>query len=231
VRFAVVLVVATGCLDGIDPRWQLDHDRVVAARATPPAIPAGGTATLDALVSHKGAPVEVIAPAQATAAFAPDPLSTIVHNDGTGWTVVAPDEATLDGVRTQLGLPAGAPITVPIAMAFVVDGMDPLTVKKNVVLGMAADNPMMPPVNVDGGPPPDAIVVPPDTDVPMSVTVPDDWDVAWLTSCGTMHDDNERAAFLHVQPKDPQDGQLAIVIRDPTGGVAWQVWAISAGGS
>lgn len=227
-RLALVLVLATGCLDGIDPRWQLDHDRVVAARMTPPAIPAGGTATLDALVAHKGAPVEVMAPAQATAAFGPDALSTIVHNDGTEWTVVAPDAATLDGVRAQLGLPAGAPIAVPIVMSFYVDGVNPLTVKKNVLLGMATDNPMMGPVNVDGAPPPDDIVVPTDTDVPLAVDVPDDWDVAWLTSCGTMHDDNEHAAFLHVQPKDPVQGQLAIVIRDPTGGVAWQVWAIRA---
>jgi len=231
VRFAVLLVVATGCLDGIDPRWQLDHDRVIAARATPPAIPAGGTATLDALVAHKGAPVEVMAPAQATAAFAPAPLTGIVHTDGASWTVVAPDEATLDAVRAQLGLPAGAPVTVPIGMVFVIDGMDPFTVKKDIVLGMAADNPIMGPVNVDGGPPPDAIVVPPDTDVPLSVTVPDDVDVAWLTSCGTMHDDDEHDAFLHVLPKDPQDGQLAVVIRDATGGVAWQVLAIRADGS
>jgi hypothetical protein len=224
------LLLLVGCVDGIDPVWQLDHSRVVAARATPPAIPAGGTATLDALVAHKGAPVEVVAPTAATPVFAPFALSMIVHSDGTTWTVVAPDEPTLDGVRTQLGLPAGAPITVPIGMTFDVDG-NVLTVKKDLILGAAADNPMMGPVDVGGGPPPDSITVPPDTDVPLSVTVPDDFDVAWLTSCGTMHDDDERAAFLHVQPKDPQMGQLALVIRDPTGGVVWQVWAISAGGS
>jgi hypothetical protein len=228
VRALVILVLSAGCLDGIDPRWQLDHDRIIAARATPPAIPAGGTASLDALVAHKGAPTAVMSPAQATAAFATPSLTEIVHFENATWTVVAPDEATLDAARSELGLPPGAPVPVPIAMSFFVDGADPLVAKKTVLLGMTADNPMMGPVAVDGSPPPDAIVIPTDTDVPLAVDVPDDWSVAWLTSCGTMHDDDEHAAFVHVQPKDPIAGELALVIRDPMGGVAWQVWAIHA---
>jgi hypothetical protein len=43
-----------------------------------------------------------------------------------------------------------------------------------------------------------------------------------------MHDDDEHAAFLHVLPKDPLEGELAVVVRDIAGGVVWQVWPIVA---
>ena len=55
-----------------------------------------------------------------------------------------------------------------------------------------------------------------------------DWKVSWLTSCGTMHDEDEHHAFVHVLPKDRKDGELAVVVRDPSGGVVWQVWPIVA---
>jgi hypothetical protein len=54
VAAAALALAATGCVEDLDPPWQLDHDRIVAVRATPPAIEAGGRAELDALISLKG---------------------------------------------------------------------------------------------------------------------------------------------------------------------------------
>ena len=43
-----------GCTDDVDPPWQLDHDRIVAVRATPPRIASGETARLDVLRRAQG---------------------------------------------------------------------------------------------------------------------------------------------------------------------------------
>jgi hypothetical protein len=223
-----MLVVLAGCLDGIDPRWQLDHDRIVAARATPPSIAAGETATLDALLAHKGAPTSVMAPVAAVAAGAQSLMNTVQFDSGV-WTVVAPSEDVLAQARVELGLAPGAPVPLPIGMSFPgVDDANPLVVEKSITLGVSAENPTMPAMTINGGNPGDMITVPGDVDVPMSVSVDPTWTVSWLTSCGTMHDDDEQAAFLHVQPSDPMQGELALVIRDTAGGVVWQVWPISA---
>ena len=227
-RFAVIIILLAGCLDGIDPRWQLDHDRVVAARATPPSIAVGETATLDALIAHKGAPTSQMAPVEAVAAGAQSLMSTVVFDSGV-WSVVAPSEDVLAQARVELGLAAGAPVPLPIGMTFSTsDDSTQLVVEKSITLGVSAANPTMPAITFDGGAPGEMLTVPGDVDVPMSVTVDPTWTVSWLTSCGTMHDDDEQAAFLHVQPSDPMQGELALVIRDTAGGVVWQVWPISA---
>ncbi|HEV7559097.1 MAG TPA: hypothetical protein VGO00_26670 [Kofleriaceae bacterium] len=223
-----MFVLLAGCLDGIDPRWQLDHDRVVAARATPPSIAAGETATLDALVAHKGAPTSQMAPVEAVAAGAASLMSTVVFDSGV-WSVVAPSEDVLAQARAELSLPPGAPVPLPIGMTFPgSDSSTQLVVEKTITLGVSAENPTMPAISFAGGAPGEMLTVPGDVDVPMSVTVDPTWTVSWLTSCGTMHDDDEQAAFLHVLPDDPMQGELALVIRDAAGGVVWQVWPISA---
>jgi hypothetical protein len=50
--------------------------------------------------------------------------------------------------------------------------------------------------------------------------------VNWLTSCGEMHDFDLHSAYLTVGPDDPQEGELAVILRDERGGVAWRVWPI-----
>src|SRR4029079_15048087 len=45
---------SAGCPGARDPPWQLDHDRIIAVRATPPGIAAGDKSTLDALIGTKG---------------------------------------------------------------------------------------------------------------------------------------------------------------------------------
>jgi hypothetical protein len=43
-----------------------------------------------------------------------------------------------------------------------------------------------------------------------------------------MHDYDLHLAHVHVLPADPQEGELALVVRDLQGGVVWQTWSISA---
>src|SRR4029079_13300407 len=38
---------SSGCPGALDPPWQLDHDRIIAVRATPPGIVAGDRSTID----------------------------------------------------------------------------------------------------------------------------------------------------------------------------------------
>jgi hypothetical protein len=221
-----VAVLTTGCAGDLDPPWQLDHDRIVAVRATPPAIPAGGRSTLDALVAFEGAGTSEAAP-EGAMVVSPASLATVLANDGGAWVVTAPDEAGLAAARTELGLAADAPVPLQLGVAY---GGGTLFALKTVWLGMAADNPTLTAMTIDGAPM-DAqpeLVVGQLVDVELSVEAVETDDVNWLTSCGTMHDYDLPQAYLRVEAEDPTAGELAVVLRDERGGVAWQVWPIRA---
>lgn len=217
----VGLCFATACANDLDEQWQLDHDRIIAIRATPPHVPSGQMSQLDVLVGHKGAPVSEQKP-DSVAVVSPQSLASAAS----GSTITAPSEAQLASVREELALAPGAP--VPLVVGISAAGF-PAT--KTVWLGDSGDNPLLADLTVNGSAPPPAtaIVVPPDQDVPLFVNADDAVDaVNWLTSCGTMHDFDLHAAYLHVEPDDPQQGQLGIVLRDANGGVTWQIWPIVA---
>ncbi len=223
------LLLLIGCVDKTDPRWQLDHDRIVVVRATPSHVPAGMVTSFDALVAHVGAPTDVETPMLAgLSPTAPSSLAgTAVAMDATGWHVTAPTDATLAAARAQLGLADDAAVPLDIVMSF---GPIPLVATKTVYFGDAADNPTLGAVTLLGAPvaPTDSLVVPQDMDAPLTVDADDTASVNWLTSCGTMHDDDEHDSFVHVLPTDPMMGELAVVVRDVDGGVVWQVWPIHA---
>jgi hypothetical protein len=215
----VLLLLVAGCIDPIDAQWQLDHDHVVVARATPPRIHAGDTTSLDALVAHEGGPATVESPLSASTT-----AGTMLQSDG-GWKLVAPDASTI----AARGLPADGPVPVDVIMTFAHGtdrAADPIQVKKTVWIGDPSTNPDMPAITVAGEPPGDEIVVPLDQDVYLATTVPDGWRVNWLTSVGTLYQDDEPTSYLHVAKKDRQTGEVACVIRDDQGGVAWKVWPI-----
>lgn len=223
-RIAFVLLLVGACVSEGDPRWQLDHDHVVAVRATPAHVASGERATIDALVAHAGAPTGVEAPVHVEAApTTPPSLAGAVQPDG---SIVAPSAEALDQARAQLGVVGGAPVPLEVVALF-----GTLPAKKTVWLGDHADDPVLPAITIAGQPAPapgDAITIAYDVDVPMAIDAPATWRVSWLTSCGTMHDDDERAAFVHVQPKDPASGELAVVVRDDLGGVAWRTWPMTS---
>lgn len=227
-RRALVLLLLAGCFDQVDARWQLDHDHVVAVRATPPRILPGEIAEIDALVAHDGAPTELTLPSEAAVLDAPASVKNIVHAADGRWYVTAPPEEALVLARGELGLAEGAPVPVTVYTAFAREGAEPLFAKKIVWLGDHGDNPPAPDAKIDGGPMTDDLVVPTESDVYLSVTVDPQARVSWLSSVGTLFQDDVATSFLRVLPEDSMVGQLAVVVRAADGGVAWRVWPLRA---
>jgi hypothetical protein len=228
-RYLLCLVALAGCIDEIDPRWQLDHDHVIAARATPPRIRSGEETNLDALVAHAGRGVSVENPLSAevgSARFA----AYLVQHDG-AWTLTAPDAQMLASARPALGLPEDAPIPVDVLLTFPRStnraSPDPVRVKKTVWLGEPSQNPVVPPVTIDGAPVGEAVAAPIGRDVYLSVDAPG-LRVNWLTSVGALFQDDVATSFVRVLPDDRHEGELVVVVRDAEGGVAWQVWPMRA---
>ena len=223
---AAIALAAIGCVDDLDPPWQLDHDRIVAVRATPPAIEPGGRAAIDALIALEGGTTSERAPELATV-VSPKALAGAVAPEAGAWIATAPGAAKLDEARAELGLPPGAPVPLVVGVSY--EGRA-LFATKVVWLGRAGANPSLDAMTIDGAPA-DAqaeIVVGKLVDVPLSIAAEADDDVNWLTSCGTMHDFDLPQAYLRVEAEDPAAGELAVVRRDPLGGVAWRVWPIRA---
>jgi hypothetical protein len=226
------IAIAAGCTNAVDEPWQLDHDRIVAVRATPPRILPGEQSTLDLLVAYRAAPVEERAPDGARV-LSPASLADVLE-PGT-WTITAPSEERLAAARAELGLAPDAPVPLEIGVGvawpypvIAVDGMTfPAT--KTVYLGEHAENPELTGMLINSAAPGDTLVVPKDEKVPLFVEADDTTDIVmWLTSCGEMHDFDLHAAYLKVLPDQPQEGQLAVVRRDGRGGVAWRVWPVRA---
>lgn len=218
------VVSVAACTDDLDPPWQLDHDRIIAVRATPPQIAAGERAVVDALVGFKGAPVAELPPDDATV-VSPASLAGALTRDAARWVITAPGAAELEAVRAELGLAPTAPVPLEIRVRHAGGA---LTATKTVRLGGAADNPTMTDVQIDRASPGNApVVVAPLVDVPLTIPLDDaTYDVTWLSSCGTMHDFDLPTAHLRVEADDPQAGQLVLVVRDASGGVNWRVWSI-----
>lgn len=224
-RLALVALVAA-CGGDVDPPWQLDHDRIIAVRATPPRIVAGGTSVIDGLVGMKGEKTHVGPPELATV-VAPMALANAVRPDSGGWVLQAPSDDQLAAARTELGLDPGAPVPVQIGVAY---ASQTLFATKTIVIGEAHDNPSLDNVMIDDMPAGTSeLAVPSLVKVPLSIDADAAVDnIAWLTSCGTMHDFDLPQAYLEVEKDDPTMGELAVVLRDAKGGVAWSVWPIHA---
>ncbi|HET9623066.1 MAG TPA: hypothetical protein VFP84_16955 [Kofleriaceae bacterium] len=217
------------CTGDLDPAWQLDHTRIIAVRATPPGIAAGQTSTLDALLGTKGAPTRVAPPEQATVTSPASLADALVH-DGDAWHVVAPSEDRLAAARTQMGLAADAPVPLEIGVAY---AGQTLVATKVVFLGAAADNPVLPAVTINGQPAPAEgaeITIDKKADKnPVAVAADNrQFDVEWLTSCGTMHDFDLPNAYVKIEGDDPLTGEFGVVLRNTMGGVVWQLWPIQA---
>jgi hypothetical protein len=217
---------ALGCTGDTDPPWQLDHDRIIAVRATPPRIAAGEQAVLDALIGAKGAPVAERPPDSATV-VSPASLAAAITQDAARWVVTAPSSEALAGVRDELGLPADALVPLEVRVAYAGGS---LLATKTVWLGGAAVNPAITDVEIDHAlATATELVIPPRQDIPLSIGLDDTrYDVTWLSSCGTVHDFDLPNAYLQIEVGDAASGELALVVRDGSGGVSWQVWPIRA---
>src|SRR5262249_42727618 len=143
-RIAIVWVA--GCAGTADPQWQLDHDRIVAVRATPSHLPPGASAKLDALVAHRESTTDVEIPVVISAT---GPFESIVQPDG---TILAPSDAVLAQARQTLRLAPTAPVPVEVTAQF-----GGLVALKTVWLGDSMDDPELPAVIIDGATPPDTL--------------------------------------------------------------------------
>jgi len=225
IRLALVAAVLAGCTQDVDPAWQLDHERVIAVRATPARIAAGESAQLDVLFGHKGAPPAVVEP-DTVEVISPTSLASALSH-GAHWTITTPSDDQLAAARRELALDPGAPVPLRLRVRF---ATSPLTGLKVVWLGQHADNPVIDPVTIDdmNALAESQLSIPAGVDVPLVVDFDDSYNINWLTSCGTMHDFDLAHAHLHIAPEDPQSGSLAIVVRDSLGGVAWHHWPVAA---
>ncbi len=221
------LIGLTACAGDVDEQWQLDHDRIIAVRASPPGILAGERSELDALIGAKGAaPVEQ--PPQLAQVISPPSLATALTSEAGKWVVTAPDEARLAAARTELGIAADAPVPLQIGVSY---ANTTLLGIKTVFLGEARGNPVLEDMMIDGAAAPGMttpIIVQPLTDIRLSVKADESDVVNWVTSCGTMHDFDLPAAYLRVEKEDPTEGYLGVVRRTDLGGVAWRIWPIRA---
>jgi len=219
--FPLVLLLSVGCIDEIDQRWDLDHDHVIAARATPPRVLEGQSVTLDALVAHEGRAPTIESPMRAELADPPADLSRSLTQDDLGaWHL---DIFTLSRAQPQ------GPIAVDVLLDFANQSnsranLSPFKVKKTVWVGEPATNPDAPAILVDGAEVTDELVLPLDRDVYIETPAGSTQRVSWLTNVGTLFQDDVARAFVRVAAEDAQSGQLVLVIRDDsTGGVAWRV--------
>jgi len=214
------------CIGDLDPAWQLDHDRIIAVRATPPGIVAGDRSTIDALLGAKGGKTSVAVPELAQV-VSPASLSDTLSFDSGAWVVTAPSEDRLAAARAELKLAADAPVPLQVGVAY---ANQTLVATKTIALGVAEANPPLVNVMLDGKPAgASELVVGKLVNVPLSIDADDAlYDVAWLTSCGTMHDFDLPTAHITVEADDPDAGELAVVLRDARAGVAWHVWPIHA---
>lgn len=232
----VLLAIAAGaCNSDVDEQWFLDHDRIVAVRASKPGLLAGEEAQIDALVARKGeAPVEEVPPGAMI--VSPESLANAIRFDGGQWIVTGPDDAKLAQARAELGLAADKPVPLVVGAAWPATAFpmnengDPFAALKTIYLGVSSENPVLDDMTVNGI---DAgatseLVVGKLVDVPLSVSAGEFDLVNWLTSCGTMHDFDLPQAYLRVEKEDMTEGNLAVVVRTQTGGVAWKVWPIRA---
>ena len=233
----VVLLGLVGCIDPVDPRWQLDHDHVIVARANPPRIRAGEGTDLTALVAHANGPVTVENPMTAEVSMrtaGPDFSRYLVREASGAWRLEAPDAEMLASARPAMGLPADAPVPVDVMLTFPDGGTrrsagGGYRVKKTVWLGEPSTNPELPAVTIDGLPAADEeVVVPVGRDIYISLAAPDGTRVNWLTNVGTLFQDDVATAYVHVAAQDRHEGQLVVVLRDSEGGVAWRVWSMRA---
>ncbi len=228
-------LLATGCVDDIDPEWQLDHDRIIAVRATPPRIPAGAQAEIDALIGREGAgPSEEVPPLAMVQS--PMSLAGALQRDGARYVVTAPDETQLAAARTELGLEAGAPVPLVVGVAFpggsfpsgeIAEG---LAAFKTVWLGDTGANPSLDSVLIGDASPPagSEVIVSYTGETRMSVDFAETDEINWLTSCGTMHDFDLPEAYITVEDEDSTEGHLVLVVRLDDGGTSWRVWPARA---
>jgi hypothetical protein len=202
---------ALGCSDFATPA-ELDRVQMVALRAEPATIQAGGRARLDALIVG---PAGVVQPQELLWSAIPTHtgLAAVgqVEQDNTGTWLVAPADANPDLATVELDA--------------TVDGAQ-LVGQKGVAVGApeAIANPTLDPISVDGNSS-EEVRLSPGTKVTLRAQLSPDpgenGQYAWYTTAGKIKLYRSQIAELEVS-SDFVEGFLLAVGRDGQGGVAWR---------
>lgn len=220
-RLVLAALLLTGCIDEIDARWMLDHDHVIAARATPPRVRDGETTVLDALVAHAGRAPTVEGAMTAELANPPSDFDGRLVQDATGqWLLDVPFRLSRAGAEDIY------PVDVVLTFRPSTNraSVDPYRVKKTVWIGEPTQNPPAPmAIEVGDVEVTDEVVVPVGKDVYIEVQAEPGQRIHWLTNVGTLYQDDHPRAYVHVEDGDARTGELVVVVRDDVGGVAWRV--------
>lgn len=232
---AALAALAVGC-DDTDPAWELENDRIIAVRSSPPRVAAGEHALIDVLITSPAEGPRVVAPGfalavpESEAAPLPPQLASTVSLQNAGWMVAAPDAEALAAVRAQRGISESEPVELRVGVR-VDSPSGPLDAVKTVRLGGRGDNPVLGAVTLGGEAARDGLVLPAGVDVPLVVDALADQEVFWLTSVGELDDPDDAAASLRHDRDgdDPTEGHVAVVVRDRDGGVVWGIWRVSIG--
>jgi hypothetical protein len=229
------IVLFGACTDDVVEEWHLNHDRVIAVRASPPGIVAGQTSELDALLGHQGGvPTEVIP--QTATVLSPQSLASALAFTGGRWIVTAPDDGALAAARAELGLEASEPVPLVVnvswpATVFPSDttGVD-YAATKTVFLGEERHNPTIAEMTVDGVASLSANELVVDSAEKTTLAIPAEREdmTRWLSSCGQLADWDLASTLLTFEPEDARAGNIGVVLRTRAGGVAWKTWGIQA---
>ncbi|MGE0870770.1 MAG: hypothetical protein AB7P03_19545 [Kofleriaceae bacterium] len=222
------VMFAIGCTDDVDQAWELDHDRIIAVRATPPRIITGERSEIDLLLGRTGRQVPIEISPEAATVVSPMALAGALSGENGEWIVTAPTNDELAMARTELALPADAPVPVQVGVS---SNAGELLGLKMVWIGEQRQNPSLDTVTMNAADITGATELSVGIEVDVRFEVPFDdenFDINWLTSCGTMHDYDLPSAYLRVEKDDMMAGTFALVVRDAFGGVAWRLWQITA---
>lgn len=238
-----------GCADDVAEPYQLTHPRVLAIRTEPAAVPAEGQARLEVLFTDGVSPPRLAAPGELEVRLSPAvpaELASLLSREADGWRVRAPDEATLDLARAQLGLASEAAVPLPLDLQLdlqLSSETASLMAQKVVALGTFVGNPEAPQIIIGDQPAAAETAVPIGSEISLRASLEgaeaggedsggpagplDDVSYRWFSSAGELRRYTQPLALLETSTAEA--GALAtvmVVARTPAGGVSWAFAAV-----
>lgn len=220
------LPLLASCADDVAQPYDLDHARILAVRTDLAQLGPGDRSALEVLVTDSAASPYLASPAQLEVRLAPElarpELASLLVSSPDGWAVHAPDADTLAQARAALGLPASEPLPLPLTLRVrTADGV--LEAQKVVLLGAHLPNPPAPEISLLER------AVGQDTELSLeALAMPQDASVRWFAWPGELTSYTQPAATWTLSPDERPQARLALVLRNPQGGIAWQVRSLPA---
>jgi hypothetical protein len=200
---ASLIASLAACTTPNDPAL-LDHAQILAVRAEPAHVVAGGSVRIDALIGTTTGEVAVVVPDEVAVA------GMAAERRSDGWYITSPGDAP------------SAPLA---AIAVAIDG-SMWRATKQLVFDDDRANPAIAAMQVDGVAA-STIEVVSGTEPTLGASAdgdPASLDYAWYTSIGTL--DHYRSPAATLTADEPGLGTVVVIVRDRAGGVAWQTIAV-----